>query len=79
MSSYDDDSRNNTTANNRDIPSFPDNTAIKHPNNDASIAADVHAFGQWSTRTGRFKSLIQHHAVSDRGKFTLTPSRPYPS
>ena len=48
-------------------PVFTDNNPILFKGNDAEIPGLIHAFGAWSTRTGRFAPFLKHHVVSDHG------------
>ena len=66
MSSISDDDNNSSTLSNhtdRLQPVFPDGTAIIWDGNDAHIAGALFECKRFFTRTGLFKSLIEHRAA----------------
>ena len=79
MSSISDDDNNSSTLSNhtdRLQPVFPDGTAIIWDGNDAHIAGALFECKRFYTRTGLFKSLIEHRAAHLSAKASL-PSNTY--
>ena len=49
-------------------PVFPNNTPILFNGNNATISAVLEHFDEWNMRTQRFTLLVNHGAVSFRGR-----------